>query len=427
MKTNYFLLLILLFISHFSFSANYILQKFDNDYKEHKIELLQTNSRGESEFLINFKQLINHEDSTAGYFYQKVFLTYLSSDKPTVVVTEGYDVGYNYRTELLDLFPSNQIVIEYRYFGDSKLPDDMGMDYLTTMQGAKDHETIIQFFRKFFNGKFISTGISKGGQMAFIHRALFPNSVDLTITYVAPYNLEREDKRINLFLEEVGTNEARDDILRFQKEIISRRDKMLPLLTKEMQRIGLEFNMELDKVFELAVLEYEFSFWQWGENIEVRDYSLMSDSEILKMLINPGIFQYFSSQFMESKLPFFYQAYTELGYYSYNTTKVLNYLNAFETTTISSDFFVANLGYDLEFDNSDVLFYLEKFQKEDPPTIHIVGGIDPWSATMPNVEGLKNSIVIRDDDGSHYVRINNLPYDLRIRALKFIEKELGQF
>ncbi len=427
MKTNYFLLLILLFISHFSYSADYILQKFENDYSEHKIELLQTNSRGESEFLISFKQLINHEDSTAGYFYQKVFLTYLSSDKSTVVVTEGYDVGYNYRTELLDIFPANQIVIEYRYFGDSKLPDDMGMDYLTTMQGARDHETIIQFFRKLFNGKFISTGISKGGQMAFIHRALFPNSVDLTITYVAPYNLEREDKRINLFLEEVGTNEARDDILRFQKEIISRRDKMLPLLTKEMQRIGLEFNMELDKVFELAVLEYEFSFWQWGENIEVRDYSLMSDSEILKMLINPGIFQYFSSQFMESKLPFFYQAYTELGYYSYNTTKVLNYLNAFETTTISSDFFVANLGYDLEFDNSDVLFYLEKFQKEDPPTIHIVGGIDPWSATMPNVEGLKNSIVIRDDDGSHYVRINNLPYDLRIRALKFIEKELGQF
>lgn len=427
MKTNYFLLLILLFIHHFSFSANYILQKFDNDYKEHKIELLQINSRGESEFLINFKQLINHEDSTAGYFYQKVFLTYLSSDKHTVVVTEGYDVNYNYRTELIDLFPSNQIIIEYRYFGNSKLPDDVGMDFLTTKQGARDHETIIQFFRKLFNGKFISTGISKGGQMAFIHRALFPNSVDLTITYVAPYNLEREDKRINLFLEEVGTNEARDDILRFQKEILSRKDRIIPLLHKEMQRLGLEFNMELEKVFELAVLEYEFSFWQWGENIEVRDYSSMSDSEILKMLINPGIFQYFSSQFMESKLPFFYQAYTELGYYSYNTTKVLNYLNAFETTTISSEFFVTSLGYDLEFDNGYILFYLEKFQKEDPPTIHIVGGIDPWSATMPNVEELKNSLVIKDDDGSHFVRINNLPYGLRIRALKFIEKELGQF
>ncbi len=425
MKINCFLLFLTLFISHFSYSADYILQKFENDYKEHKIELIQTNSRGESEFLINFKQLINHEDSTSGYFYQKVFLTYLSSDKHTVVVTEGYDVNYNYRTELIDLFPSNQIIIEYRYFGNSKLPDDVGMDFLTTKQGARDHETIIQFFRKLFNGKFISTGISKGGQMAFIHRALFPNSVDLTITYVAPYNLEREDKRINLFLEDVGTKEVRHNIIRFQKEILSRRDKMLPLLTKEMQRIGLEFNMELEKIFELAVLEYEFSFWQWGESFKEKDYSVMSDVKILQLLINSGIFQYFSSKFMESKLPFFYQAYTELGYYSYNTTKVFNYLKAYKTTTISNEFFVISLGYDLEFDNSNVLSYLEKFKKEDPATIHIVGGNDPWSATMPNVDGLKNSLVIRDDDGSHFVRIKNLPYDLRIRVLKYIEKELG--
>lgn len=423
MKRGLLLFFAFLLFSFYSYSDDFILHKFEKKYKEHKIQFIKNNN-GEAEYIVYFNQPINHDSLDLGFFSQKVYLTYRSSSLPTVVITDGYNVDHNYRSELLDLFPANQLIIEYRYFGESKPPRECGFGHLTAMQGARDHEAVISLFKGFFSGKFLTTGISKGGQMAFIHRALFPESVDLTVTYVAPYNFEREDRRINDFFESVGSDKERRYILNFQKNALMRREEILPLLEYEVSRRGLEFNMSLEKIFEIAILEYEFSFWQWGSKIDNDDYSTIEAEKILYKLFYPNVIGYLSKDKMEYYVPFFYQAYTELGFYSYDTYNLTGYLKEFAERYISSSFMLYPLGVDLIFDNSEILHIHEMFRKNDPATIHIVGGIDPWSATMPNVEGLENSLVIKDPRGSHLVRINNMPIDLKNKLLLFLKKEL---
>jgi hypothetical protein len=58
--------------------------------------------------------------------------------------------------------------------------------------------------------------------------------------------------------------------------------------------------------------------------------------------------------------------------------------------------------------------------------IHIVGEKDPWSATTPDISGLKNTTLISDPEGCHLTRINTLPEELRDKVLYLIEHLLNK-
>ena len=66
------------------------------------------------------------------------------------------------------------------FFGKS-IPDSMKWEYLTVEQAAADLHTINQLFRKIYKGKWISTGISKGGQTTLYFKYFYPEDVDIAI------------------------------------------------------------------------------------------------------------------------------------------------------------------------------------------------------------------------------------------------------
>ena len=88
-------------------------------------------------FKILIKQPINHSDTTQGFFYQKVYLSHKSVDKPMVMNINGYVSSSNQISDWTSVFEANQIYIEHRYFGESK-PAKLDYNYLNISNAAND-------------------------------------------------------------------------------------------------------------------------------------------------------------------------------------------------------------------------------------------------------------------------------------------------
>ncbi|MCZ7613025.1 MAG: hypothetical protein M5T52_05705 [Ignavibacteriaceae bacterium] len=67
---------------------------------------------------------------------------------PMVIELDGYNIDYNRENELSSILKCNKIVVEHRYFGESK-PDSLDWNYLTIEQAANDHHKIIETLKKF--------------------------------------------------------------------------------------------------------------------------------------------------------------------------------------------------------------------------------------------------------------------------------------
>ncbi len=385
-------------------------------------EKLETDSLFSDSWLLWIKQPVDHNDPEKGFFEQRVWLSHKSLDRPMVMITEGYMAPANYTSELVRLTKANQLVIEHRYFGQS-VPDSMDWQFLTIEQAAMDHHRIVETFKKFYKGKWINTGISKGGQTAMIHRAFFPKDVDVTVPYVAPFNLEREDPRLVAFFDSVGTASQRERIKEFQEEVLKRKDELMPYFYDLTEQKGYTFRMGAERAFELAVLEYPFSLWQWGGPVDEIPKPGASAEVLFTHLHQGSDFGYFSDQQWEKIGPFFYQAYKELGYYPYLARPLREWLDEIQEDTVSNRFMAPAVDQ-LVFDETVPYKILGKLKEADPEMIVITGENDPWSATSLETEGFSKVLKVEKPGGSHRTRINNLPDSLRIKVIKQLEEWL---
>lgn len=228
----------------------------------------------EEKYGIRMRQMVNHDDIIYGFFEQRVFIMHVGYDRPTVLVTEGYGADYasrpGYREELSRLLNANLIVVEHRYFGES-VPSPRRWEYLNVRAAMTDLHKIRESLAALYPGKWIATGISKGGQTALMYRTLYPDDVDVTVCYVAPLCQGVEDGRHEPFIaRKAGTPESRKKVLDFQKEVLVRRDSLMPLFEKFCDTTGLHFTRPVNEIFDYCVLEYSFAFWQWGTDPEKR-------------------------------------------------------------------------------------------------------------------------------------------------------------
>ncbi len=328
---------------------------------------------------LKVKQPLDHFDSTKGYFYQKVFLSHKAFDRPTVINTEGYSISSNYILELSELLRANQIVVEHRFFGES-LPDSMEYKYLNLKQATADLHHINQLIKKIYPGKWVSTGISKGGATTIFYRYFYPEDVDVSVPYVAPINKALEDKRIYSFLDTVGTDECREKIKFFQTRLLENRDEVLSFLKFYSIGARLKYSyLTYEQAFEYAVLEYPFSFWQWEDsckNIPSNETTLEDAVEYFistnpLTLFGDGNINYFGSHY--------YQSATEMGYYGYETYKFKDLIKHLPTDYNPMAIFAPNK-MDVSFDGSLLKEVHEWINREGNKFIYIYGAKDTWTA-----------------------------------------------
>ena len=379
-----------------------------------------------SAYEIMIDQPYDHNDISKGNFKQRVLIFHSGNySKPIVMETHGYNIWSDKETELCRLIKCNNLTVEHRFFGDSR-PDSIPWKYLTIKQAAADHHRIIQIFKKIYNGKWITTGISKGGQTAIFHRTLYPNDVDISIPYVAPVNYSREDKRIHNFINNIpGTKEDRQKIKDFQIAMFKNKAKLIPLLKKYAQKKNYTFKMGFERALELNILEYSFAFWQWGNSSVDKIPSVNTTPEkMFKHLIRVSSFSFFEDKRVEVQRPFYYQALTEMGMYSYEIKPFKKFLK--DTTDVTFDF-TAPKGVSVKF-RPELTQMAKKFvETTDKQMMYIYGEYDTWSATSAQIsENNKNSIKMVLPKGHHGTRIRHFKDKQKEKIYKTLETWLNQ-
>lgn len=396
-----------------------------------KVEALKTTLFPEK-YVFFIRQQLDAKDASKGYFEQRVVLCHRGFDRPTVLVTEGYNARYamreNYMDELSKLFETNVITVEYRYF-DQSMPKPCNWDYMTVENSLYDLHHVNETLHAMYKGKWISTGISKGGQTTMFYRAYFPNDVDISVPYVAPLNKSVEDGRHEKFLQyEVSTKENRQKVLDLQLLLFKRKAALLPMLEQYCKDQKFTFNVPIAEIFDFIVMEYSFAFWQWGDDLAKIPTSKATDKELFDYLMRISEPGYFSNQ--NPNFPFNYQAARELGYYGYYTEPFKKYLSIKSAKGYLKRLMVPKGQEDVQF--SPVLYKntVDFLTKNDPKMVYIYGNIDPWSASgvygLPFTKNKKNLHVYMCKGGSHRTRINSFPEPTRQEIIQLISNWLKE-
>lgn len=380
-------------------------------------------------YLLRITQPVDPKHPEAGTFTQRVVVGHVGFDRPTIFVTEGYGGAYalnpKYEEELTKLLGANLVFVEYRYFLES-MPEPCNWDYLTAENSAYDLHNINQTLRQLYDGKWISTGISKGGQTTMLYRAFFPDDVDISVPYVAPLCRGVEDGRHEPFLRKVGTKKERKAIEAFQLEVLKRKEEILPILEKFTQDKGLSFRIPLAEVLDYCVLEYPFALWQWGTPVSGIP-SLHAETNVLfHHLMGISGPEYFAED--QPNISFFVQAARELGYYGYDTKPFRKYLTIKSSNGyLNSIMLPKELVDKVEF--RPALYHkIYNFLKDnDPKMIFIYGEVDPWTAAhAPVFKGKKNEQFYFQPRGSHRARIGNMPEDMKEKILTQLNMWLAE-
>ncbi len=425
-KTGLSLLFLVLAVSVEAQTLEHRLHKLSKAYPI-QIQKMETDSFFTEKYMITITQPLDHFNPEGKTFKQRIFLSHKGFGKPVVFITDGYWANYadrpKYVNELCSILNANQIVVEHRYFAPSA-PDSLDWRYLTVRQAAADDHAIVELLKNIYHGKWLNTGISKGGQTCMYHRYFYPKDVDASVAYVAPLNFSITDKRINRFLNTVGTPACRKAIFDYQKEMISHRAHYLPAFIQLANKKGYTYRMGYQKAFDLMVFEYPFAFWQWGKT-PCDSIPILPDQpqKMIRHLDKVADLSWISDQGIRQFEPFFYEAMHEMGMYGYDITP-------FKKWTVfkkNPDFrFTLPKGVMVDFD-PDLMEKVDCFIRHKATNMmFIVGGADPWGSTSADITYQTNSVKFVKPNGSHRTRINNLPENQKQEAIRILKLWMEQ-
>ncbi len=393
MKHTLFTLLFL-FTSSFGFSQrdtdHIVLENFFKQNSAIEFKSVEAQRENTCQYELMIEQPLDHADKSKGYFKQKIILEHLSFDKPTIIHTNGYTLSPGPR-ELLELVDANVINVEHRFFGDSK-PDSLNWKYLDLKQSSDDLHTVTSTFKQLYKGKWISSGISKGGTTSIFYEYFYPEDADITIPYVAPVNFSNKDKRIYDFLANVGDETCRKKLYDAQINMLKNREEILDDLywyAKGQKSTFNYLNNDLELVFEYTVLEYPFSFWQMGyECDEIPDKKADVD-DLTEHLLKVIDINFYNDESIDFFAPLYYQGATQMGYYGFLTEPYKPHLKKLSGEPSAA--FVPMGTEDYTYSNALNEHVHKWLQGQASHIMFIYGEYDTWSATAADI-GMNNKV-----------------------------------
>jgi len=186
-------------------TASEVLKEIEgvSDIKEEKDE------DGNSVTSFYFKQPIDHKNPAAGTFVQYCVLHYKGSKHTTVMHTHGYSITTSKNAkvrqlELAKILDANYLAVEHRYYyrstiGLSEEDTNKGISsnkvkadywkYNTAEQSTADLHNIVTALKKsgYFDGKWVSSGVSKNGILTALYAYFYPNDMDVYVPFCAPF------------------------------------------------------------------------------------------------------------------------------------------------------------------------------------------------------------------------------------------------
>ena len=421
------------------------------------------NNKFENVYTIKFEQYIDHNNKDLGTFSQKVEFGFNGFDLPNVYVSEGYymdDGNYSYaagENEIAFLLGCNYVFVEHRYFGES-LPvpinynDNDSWKYLTTSQAADDAHDIVRQFKRILDGKWVSTGMSKGGMTTEMFAYYHPGDMDLYVPYVAPFcNSFADDRMMKFVYEEAGdlqygetkAAKIRGEVLEFQMKLLEYRDVLAPRFYEECLDTGYTFTSYAtqDIMYDVSILEFGVGFWQYYQPVSKLESCLKMSEETQSEITNKqnSCYNFFTSISYPGDLcinsdfhPYYVQAYQELGNYGYD----FHYLrDAGANLAITEEEETPDLAwkillsdYQREMGHKELMYTKinNMLETTDLQFIILYGSSDPWYAVRPDdVENRDNISIYVNTSYPHTTTISNFPKSTRTEIINKIKLALG--
>ncbi|MCV9933516.1 S28 family serine protease [Flavobacterium sp. LS1R47] len=365
---------------------------------------------------------LDHKNPKKGTFKHYIYLSHLDFNSPMIIETEGYAARYT-KTELSTLLNANQVIVEYRFYGKSR-PNPIPWEYLTNDQAIADYHNIVTKLKQLYTGKWISTGISKGGETTLIYKSKYPKDVAIAVPYVAPLINTQEDPRIQQHLATVGTAECREKIIEFQRALLQNRTALLNEIKAYAELKKMTFTeVSMDEALEYSAMEFPFSFWQWGGKCEDIPSKNATSKELFDYMNKIVGISFYNDATFHDLLPSYYQHMSELGYYGFDFTPVKDLVTSVKSTSNSR---FAPKDVQTNYNPKYIKKVREYVENKGSKILYIYGGYDTWGACSPTPNPKLDALKMVLPGGSHATRIKNFPEQDQEKIMKTLKNWLAQ-
>ena len=379
-------------------------------------------------FVMTYNQPADHAHPECQRFAQRVTLLHTSVTAPMVLHTGGYFVSLTAaRAEPTQVLASNQLSVEHRFFPPS-IPEPADWSQLTIRQSADDFHRITQAFKPIYTAKWVSTGTSKGGETMVFFRRFYPDDVDATVAYVAPI-ARRNDERFPVFQAMVGGDDqlaCRERLWAFQREVLSRRERMLDRLRAFAQDNGLTYTrLGFERALEHAVIETFFGFWQYGTPSTCAERipdTTATDEALLAALNDVVGLSTFSDREVNRYAAYYYQAALELGWpqpYEAHLGALIHHPDT-DTGDVYSPAGVPFVHRPQAM--PDIQDWVATHGQR---LMFIYGGFDPWTAAAYGLGNAQDSYFYMVPGGNHGARMLQLPGNQWSESMEILERWMG--
>jgi len=362
-------------------------------------------------FQIDLVQPVDHNNPNGAKFSQRIYLSHANEKTPMVFAPNGYGATATSSQEIARVLQTNCLNIVHRYFPDAR-PDPLDWQYLTIEQAAADHHRIVQLFKKIYKGKWISSGASKSGLACLFHKRYYPDDVDATIAYVAPFIYGIKDERYPAYLSDIGGGDCFPRLKAIQLYVLYHRAEMLGFIDNYISSGSKLYSLERELLLELNIMDYPFAFWQYF-NIDctaIPDTTSSTPLQIFQHYTSIVPVSNFSDEMIYYYEPFTYQSITELGAPAYQTDYLEGHLKKVETNTSGNPNYelLGPKGISHSFKSSTLPEIHDWLQNHGEHIIYIYGQNDPWSAGAVELPIPANSLFFMQQGTNHRVKIADL-------------------
>ncbi len=396
-------------------------QKLERLFPNAEITKMQVNDHFKKAFQIVLNQPLDHNNPSAGTFKHYVYLSHIDVNKPMVLITEGYNANPS-TYELSKIFKGNQVQVEYRFYGKSR-PDLIPWQYLKNDQAVEDYHQLVTKLKTLYSNKWISTGISKGGETVLIYKSKYPYDVAVAVPYVAPLIDTQEDIRTQNHINTIGSDECRTKITKFQQLVLENREAVLNEIAIYAEEKKMTFTeLSIDEAMEYAVLEFPFSFWQWGGNCDAIPTENATVKELFETINTIVGISFYNDKTYQDLLPSYYQHMTELGYYGFDTSSIKDLIKVVHKPT---NLRFAPKNVDLTFDANYIKEVRNYAENKGNKILYIYGEYDTWGACAPNPKPHVNALKMVLKEGSHKTRIKDFSFEDKQLIYDKLQQWLG--
>lgn len=388
-----------------------------------------TSEDGAALYELTLQQPNDHQDPSAGTHEHYLTLVHRGFDRPMNLISTGYSnyLGFD-QDELTELLEGNQLVLDKRFHNGN------GDDYstFTRKQVADDAHEVVVRLRELYTGAWLGSGFSNGGvDMVNFHRH-YPDDVDATVAFGAPF-MQPDDQRFLGFFDTVDAT-CQDRLEGIQRAVLgAQREAVEPaVLASAADEFGDTFTrVEAARAFEAAALSYPWLFWQYfgtaDDCADLPDPEAATAEELSAAFF--GVTSIFGAYPMsDAYLSFF-------GAYFYETQKSGGWPALPREELVAEGLIPADL-VDMErglvpegvtppqFDAAENAA-LEEFARLGDGVVFVYADKDPWAAAAVTPAASSGNLRFDVTDGNHLATFSTLSADDRAELIAFLEANLG--